>query len=41
MLFITLLNPKGKGEEAIKHPEQLKAAKAASLKAGILELRLG
>jgi uncharacterized protein with GYD domain len=32
MLFITLLQPKGKGEEAIKYLKQLKAPKGITLK---------
>jgi uncharacterized protein with GYD domain len=32
MLFITLLKPKGKGEEAIKHLKQLKAPKDITLR---------
>ncbi len=32
MLFVTLLQPKGKGTEAIKYLKQLKAAKGISIK---------
>jgi uncharacterized protein with GYD domain len=32
MLFITLLKPKGKGEEAIKHLKQLKAPEGITLR---------
>lgn len=32
MLFITLLQPKGKGEEAIKYLKELKAPKGITLK---------
>ena len=32
MLFVTLLQPKGKGSEAIKYLKELKAAKGISIK---------
>jgi len=32
MLFITLLQPKGKGEDAVKYLKQLKAPKGITLK---------
>ncbi|MGD8505216.1 MAG: GYD domain-containing protein [Candidatus Bathyarchaeota archaeon] len=32
MLFVTLLRPKGRGEEAIKHLKQLKATKGITLR---------
>ena len=32
MLFITLLKPKGKGQEAIKHLKRLKAPKGITLR---------
>jgi len=32
MLFITLLQPKGKGEDAVKYLKQLKAPKGIALK---------
>ncbi len=32
MLFVTLLNPKGEGDEAIKHLEQLRLQKLLAQK---------